>query len=1073
MSVRKVAQVVCILALLGASVFGQDMGAINGQVFDPTKAAVPSATVEAVNQDTSFSRKAVSNPEGAFFIRALPPGRYNLIAQVSGFKTFTQTGIQVSVGQNTRADVRLEVGAVTESVTVQAIALGVDTQGSTVGATIDRQRLASLPLLDRNVLTLATMLPGVGPASFPTTVTYSRAGPGVSVSGGRLKDNNFMLDGASITTGLYGTSQNLPSPDALEEFRILTNTYTAEFGQGVGSVFLAVTKSGTNTPHGNLYEYLRNDALNARNTFAITKPYLRQNQFGGSIGAPVRLPYYNGKDQTFFFVSYQGLRIGSQSLTKSFPPTALERLGDFSAYAKAIRDPSTGQPFPGNKIPTDRLDPLSLNMLKEYMPLYPNQPDGQNLTLRSSLTSSNQITVKGDQRLSSTNNLSVRFYRNLDGGRETTPGNLFPLAEDREQNLVQTITASDTHSFSPTVLNELRLSYTRVHGATIPSLQKSAKELGGKFNQQTTAPMAPKASISGRAGMSSSGPRREVDNIFQAEEKLSWMRGRHSLKFGWAGIYHRQLTGPGVFQSCGNFTFDGSFTDFSLADYMIGKPNTLQISNVYYAALQGSEYAAYVQDDFTVSRRLTLNFGVRYQLHVPWTNKFGYAANIIPGRQSIYIPKAPPGILYYGDPGIPAGLYNTNKKNFEPRFGFAWDVFGTGRTAVRAGYGLLTRGQAGILVQHGFEHAPFQRTLMLSPPASFSDPHGGGPDPFPYLVDIKNPIFAYPMQAFMVDLNFKDAYTQQFNLNVQQQIGSDVFIQVGYVGKVAHRLPQMVEVNAAVYGPGATAANTQQRRPFYPQNYGGITKKTSVGNSNYHSLQVEARKRYSHGLTLQTAYTWSKSIDNGSFDNAEGAGSISNPYDFLKGERGLSDFDRRHIFNLNGVWDLPVFSGERLPARVFGGWQLSGVLRRSSGSPFSVVTGRDTALLGATRGLGGQRANQVGDPFMDTGRPRQELIARYFNTAAFASPATGTFGNSGRNILTGPGNFTADVAILKNFQLSSRESLGKIQFRAEAYNLLNWVNLGNPAAFLTAMNYGQINGAGAARVLQFGLRYDF
>lgn len=1072
MSVRKVVQVVCILALLSASAFSQDTGAINGQVFDPTNAAVPDATLEAVNQDTGFSRKAVSNPEGAFFIPALPPGRYNLIAQVSGFKTFTQTGIQVSVGQNTRADVPLEIGAVTESVTVQATALGVDTQGSTVGATIDRQRLASLPLLDRNVLTLATMLPGVGPASFPTTVTYSRAGPGVSVSGGRLKDNNFMLDGASMTTGLYGTSQNLPSPDALEEFRVLTNTYSAEFGQGVGSIFLAVTKSGTNTLHGNLYEYLRNDALNARNAFATTKPFLRQNQFGGSIGAPVLLPYYNGKDRTFFFVSYQGLRIGSQSLARSFPPTALERVGDFSGYAKPILDPSTRQPFPGNKIPPDRLDPLSLNMLKEYMPLYPNQPDGQNQTLRSSSTTSNQITIKGDQRLSSANNLSVRFYRNLDGGRETTPGNLFPLAEDREQNLVQTITASDTHSFSPTALNELRLTYMRVHGATIASKQKSARELGGKFNQQTAAPMAPKASISGRAGMSSSGPRREVDNIFQAEEKLSWMRGRHSLKFGFAGMYNRQLTGPGVFLSCGDFNFDGSFTGFSMADYMIGKPVALQISNIYYTALQGSEYAAYAQDDFTVNRRFTLNLGVRYQLHVPWTNNFGYAANVIPGRQSTYVPTAPAGMMYYGDPGVPAGLYNANKKNFEPRIGFAWDVFGTGRTAVRGGYGLLTRGQAGILVQHGFEHAPFQRTLMLSPPASFSDPHGGGPDPFPYMVDVKNPIFAYPMQAFMVDPDFKDSYTQQFNLNVQQQIGSDVFIQVGYVGKVAHKLPQTVEINAAVYGPGATAGNSQQRRPYYPQYYGGIANKMSVGNSNYHSLQVEGRKRYSHGLTLQMAYTWSKSIDNGSVDNAAGS-SVSNPYDFLKGERGLSDFDRRHIFNLNGVWDLPVFSGERLLARAFGGWQLSGVLRRSSGSPISVITGRDTALLGGSRGLGGQRAMLVGNPLMDTGRPRQELITRYFNTAAFASPATGTFGNSGRNILTGPGNFTADVAILKNFQLSSREGLGKIQFRAEAYNLLNWVNLGNPAASLTAMNYGQINGAGAARVLQFGLRYDF
>ena len=492
----------------------------------------------------------------------------------------------------------------------------------------------------------------------------------------------------------------------------------------------------------------------------------------------------------------------------------------------------------------------------------------------------------------------------------------------------------------------------------------------------------------------------DVDNIFQAEAKLSWMRGRHALKFGWAGTYTRQLT-ESAFRASGNFGFDGTFTGFSMADYMIGKPSTLTISNMYYTALQGSDYAAYVQDDFTANRRLTLNFGVRYQLHIPWTNKFGYASNVVPEKQSTYIPTAPPGMLYYGDPGIPAGLYNTNKKNFEPRFGFAWDIFGTGRTAVRAGYGFLTRGQAGIMVQHGFEMPPFQRVVSLSPPASFSDPYGGGPDPFPYVVTIKNPDFAYPIQAFRVDPNFKDSYTQQFNLNVQQQIGSDVFIQMGYVGKAAHKLPQAVEWNAAVYGPGATAANTQQRRPFYPQYYAGIAQVLSVGNSNYHSLQVDARKRFSHGYTLQMAYTWSKSIDNGSNDNAEGT-TISNPWDYLKGERGLSNFDRRHILALNGVWNLPVLRSERLLARMFGGWQLSGVLQRSSGAPFSVTTGRDTALLGASRGLGSQRAMLVGNPFMDTGRPRQELIARYFNTAAFTAPATGTFGNTGRNILTRP-----------------------------------------------------------------------
>jgi len=339
-------------------------------------------------------------------------------------------------------------------------------------------------------------------------------------------------------------------------------------------------------------------------------------------------------------------------------------------------------------------------------------------------------------------------------------------------------------------------------------------------------------------------------------------------------------------------------------------------------------------------------------------------------------------------------------------------------------------------------------------------------------VNIQNPVFAYPIQAFQVDPSFTDSYTQQFNVNVQQQVSSDLFVQVGYVGKVARNLPQAVEVNAAVYGPGATIANAQQRRPYLPQYFAGIAAVRSVGSSDYHSLQVNARKRLTHGYTIDLAYTWSKSTDRGSLHNAEGS-SVSNPFDYLEGERGLSDFDRRHVLAVNGLWALPALHIQPVVDHVLGGWELSGSLYVASGAPFSVITGADTALLGGSRGLGNQRANVSGDPVLDHGRPRHELIQQYFNTAAFSSPAPGQFGNGARNLLIGPGNFTINLAILKNFPLSSQERLGKIQFRAEAFNLLNWVNLGNPANSLTSPNFGRINTAGDARIIQLGLRYDF
>lgn len=1054
----------------------QTTGTVVGQVFDSTNAAIVGASVEAQNVNTGFTRTAATNSEGAYVIPSLPTGIYRITVQASGFKNFTQTGIKVEVGQNPRVDARLELGAVTETIDVAANVLSVDTQSSQVGATIDNQRLVSLPLNGRNVLQLATLLPGVGPANFPTTVTNSRGGPTVSVSGGRTRDNNFMLDGTTITTGLYETAQNLPSPDALEEFRVLTNTYSAEYGRAVGSIFMAVSKSGTNEFHGNLFEFLRNDALNARNFFAASKPVLRQNQFGGSLGGPVELPGYNGKNRTFFFVSYQGIRIRQQNILTFFPPTAAELSGDFSQSGKPVVDPSTGHPFPGNQIPASRFDPLAANIAKLYFPA-PNQPNGQIIQLVGIPINGNQITIKGDHRFSDKNNLSVRFYRNLDVNQKLGGGNIYALASEWG-NLVQTISALDTHNFSPAVLNEFRASYTRVFTqGPASALNKTPKELGGLYNQDGAAPLAPTANISGRVTMSPNQPWKEGDNVYQLDDKVSWIRGRHAMKFGFLAMQDRQLTRT-QFQSSGNFTFDGTFTGNAMADYLIGRPLSVILQSQYDTGLSGGTYAAFAQDDFKVNRRLTLNLGLRYEFNRPWVNENDFAAVLRPGQQSSKIPNAPAALVVVGDPGVSRGVYPAVKTNFGPRIGFAWDLFGDGRTAIRGGYGMLSRGQAGIAIQHAYEMPPFQRVVQLTPPASFSYPYGNAPDPFPYVVNLTNPSFAYPIQAFSIDPTFRDANVQQFNLNVQRQIGADLIVQAGYVGRLARHLPIVSEVNAAVYGPGATSLNIQQRRPFFPQYYGSIADLHSDGNSNYHSLQANVQKRFSHGYTVQLAYTWSKSIDNGSLDNGEGS-SVSNPYNYHQGERGVSDFDRRHIIVVNGVWDLPFLkNGQNWYSRILGGWRLSGDAAHNSGAPFSVVVGRDVALYGPGRASGGERANLVGNPFLDTSRSRSDLIQQYFATAAFAAPPTGQFGNSGRNILTGPGSVRTDLAVLKRFRPWKQERLGAIEFRAEAYNLLNFVNLGQPTNTMTSPAFGRITSTaggslGNPRLIQLGLRYDF
>ncbi len=1056
--------------LIVSPVSAQTTGTIVGQILDPANASVVDGNVEATNVETGLTRRGSSNSEGAYLIPSLPPGTYRIAVQVPGFKSFRQDGIKVEVGQNPRVDIQLQVGSVNESVTVAANAITVDTQSSQVGATIDNQRLVNLPLNGRNVLQLATLLPGVGPATFPTTVTTSRSGPTVSVSGGRSRDNNFMLDGSMITTGLYNTTQNLPSPDALEEFRVLTNTYSAEFGQGVGSIFTAVTKSGTNALHGNLFEFFRNDALNASNFFATSKPVLRQNQFGGSVGGPVVLPGYNGKNRTFFFVNYQGIRIRQQSILTFFPPTAQERSGNF-AGSRPIVNPATGLPFPGNAIPLSSFDPMAQNIMNLYFPL-PNQANGQITSLVPNPIDGNQITIKADHRISDKNNLSVRFFRDRDVAALSGGGNIIALASERG-NTVQTIALVDTHSFSPNVLNEFRATYTRVISlGPDSSLNKTPKQLGGNYNQDGSSPLAPTITISGRVNMSPNQPWKEADNIYQLDNKLSWIRGRHALKFGFFALEDRQQTVT-QYQSSGTINFDGTFTGNAMADYLLGRPVSFTLQSQYNAGLRGKSYAAFAQDDFKVSRQLTLNLGLRYELNVPWVNEYNFAAVIRPGQRSTVVNNAPSALVAVGDPGLERGVYPATKTNFEPRVGFAYDVFGNGRTALRGGYGIMARGQAGIAIQHAYEMPPFQRVVLLTPPASLSYPYGNAPDPFPYSVNTANPSFAYPIQAFSIDNTFRDANIQQFNFNVQHQVGADLFVQVGYVGRLAHHLPIVSEINPAVYGPGATAANIQSRRPFLPQYYGSIADLHSDGNSSYHSLQANIQKKFSHGYTIQLAYTLSKSIDNGSLDNGEGS-SISNPYNYHSGERGLSDFDRRNIIVANGVWDLPFFKNRQSwTSSILGGWRLAGDVSHYSGAPLSIVAGRDVALYGPGRASGGERANLTGNPFLDPSRPRSALIQQYFTTGAFAFPATGQFGNSGRNIITGPGILNTDLAVLKRFRPFTAERLGTFEFRGEAFNLLNFVNLGQPTNTMTSPAFGSITSAGAARVFQLGLRYDF
>ena len=1065
---------------LPLSLLGQTTGNILGQVTDPSGAAVSGGNVTAQNLGTGYTRKAIINGAGEYVIPSVPIGAYKVTVAVPGFKEFSQTGITLQVGQNARVDARLQVGAVTQSVNVSAAALAVDTESSTVGQVIDNRRIVSIPLNGRNVLALAQLLPGVGTASLPTTVTFSRSGPTFTVSGGRTNSNSVDLDGTILTGAMGNVAQNLPSPDSLQEFRVLTNTYDAEFGRASGGIVLSVTKSGTNQVHGALWEFLRNDALNARNYFNTKgpKPFLRQNQFGGSVGGPVILPHYNGKDRTFFFVSYQGLRIGQETNDVSTPLTANELAGNFAGESPII-DPLTGVQFPGNIIPAARLDPLAINMAKLYLPVNPNT-NGVIQQLYSQPITSNQISVKIDQKLSSKDTLSFRFYRVNDVASNVAGGDSLVITQgSSRQNRIVSYAANETHVFSPGLLNEANYSYTQPHSLFIASPNnKTPTALGGQFGQQGPIPLAPSPTVNGFFSISPNFPLTEPDEFNQVGDKISWVTGRHTLKFG--GLYlHIHHFSTSQYEGSGFFTFDGSFTKNAKADYVLGRStNLLQQSQLDDNSVT-AEIQFFAQDDFKVTPKLTLNLGLRYELDTPPVQLQNQTATIRPFvgcsittcQQSKIFPTAPPGLVYPGDNGVPRGLVPADKTNFQPRFGFAFDPRGNGRTSIRGAYGIFYEYTGAIVSATVNQTLPYVLPLSLPSPPSFSNPYQGRTDPFPYTLDASNPQFIYPTQQYSVASNFKNGYVQGFDLNVQQQLGSDVIFQVGYYGKLGRKLSDDHEANPAVYSPGATIANVQSRRAFFPQYYSSIGLITSDANSSYHSLQVSAEKRYSHGYTLALAYTFSKSIDNRSAFSVD-AVSGANPFNYLAGERGLSDFDQRNILAINGVWELPFLTNNRWLTTAFGGWQLAGTTRYGSGLPFNAVSGQDFTLEGTGRGTAPERPNIFGNPALPSGRSTSAKVSKFFNTGVYTAPAPGQYGNSGRNNIIGPPYVQTDMAVLKQFAFPN-EKWGRFQFRLEIFNLLNNVSFNNPNNTLVSPSFGQIQSAQAARIIQLGLRYDF
>lgn len=1051
---------------------------MSGRVIDATGAVIPDTTIDVQNIGTGLTRTVSSSPTGEYVITSLPVGTYKLKASVAGFKTYSQSGIVLENGQTARVDVILQIGNANETVQVLANAVQVDTSSASIRSEVDSTQIAELPLNTRDTLQLITLVPGVGDATLPVAVTNQRDGPTFSVNGSRINGSEVLLDGAIFVTGLYNRPANLPNPDSIGEFSLLTNSYGAEFGHASGGAFVAVSKGGTNAFHGSAWEFLRNDDLNARNWFAPApevKPSLKQNQFGVAGGGPIL------KNKAFFFATYEGLRIHESTLFNLATNTPAERTGDFSAISTQLTDPSTSKPYTNNQIPKSEWDPVSVAFMNTYIPVA-SSTTGMYSGEVATPINGNQYTFRVDYHTTQRDLTYVRFFHMKNTAVSPPPYASYLATNDYDlfSEPDWGTTVRDTHTFTPNLIGDFGFSDTNIttngtpEGTIVTAEQMGAQYSTGGYN------VSPGVSVSGVTGFGSGNPWYENTALKQADAKLSWVKGKHLFEFGATGLHETEKIDWIDTNSSGNPTFSGVYTGNNWADYLIGKAVSFEQTTPYFGDEHTVQLGFYAQDTFKVSSRLTLNLGIRYDAIFPWREMLHDSAAVVltnPSYQSTRFPTAPPGLSFPGDPGIPSGIMFMDKSNFSPRLGFSYDVSGDGKTAIRGGYGIFYNAPGAITLANDIEAPPFEPELTFTP-NTFTDPYSGTgyTDPFPYayLNPGKDPVWAYPSQFYSPEPHIKNAYVQQYNLNVQHEFPKDFMVQAGYVGSMGERLWNGNQANAAPYSAGGSAANAQSRRPFLPQYYAGITKVDTIGYSNYNSLQVTARKRLSAGYTLQFAYTYAKSLDAGSNADADG-GSEQDPANPIAPEYARSDFNQKHLLRINGVWDLPQFKNLGLLRYGAGGWEVSGILNFSSGYPFSVDTGSAAPWLGAGRDIGNLRMNLTGNPCAGCGSRDNWARVGYFTQTAYESPLTtamGTFGNSGRNSLTGPSYFDTDMSLVKNFPLLPREN-SKLQFRADFFNLFNNVNFDTPTTSSSSSAFGKVTSAENARQIQVAVRLDF
>jgi hypothetical protein len=1045
------------LSFLSFSLFAQSTGRIGGTVTDPSGATVPAAGISCTNVDTGINRTVETNASGLFEFPDLPIGQYLLNFSKEGFQPQRMEKVNLLTGQVMDLKIQLLVGDSKQSVTVTSDAPLVQTTSSSVQASVTIAQMQDLPLNGRNALQLTTLTPGTAITDVGTE-SGQQDNRGLTVNGLRATQNNFQLDGTIYNDRFFDSVPTMPDPDALQEFTIQSSNFSAEYG-GAGALVQLSTRSGTNEIRGTAFEFLRNTDLNARNFFALKLPPFKLNQFGGTIGGPIK------KNRTFAFFSAQDTqRRSAPNPVTITTPTQAQRAGDFSALSTVLKDPSNnGAPFPNNNI-SAKLDPITVKIANALLPL-PNSGT-QWVGVANQNLDDTQYLIKIDHGLTQNNHLSGRYFYDQDNFQRpfSAPTGFFALNLFRNQSL----TLNDTQVFSPTFTLALFGSVGRFARTQIPQdpgLQ-TLQSFGQNVPLGTGVPQFPgiRANISGFVNIFSGGSLRQDSTSFVYRGIATKILGAHQLTFG-AEYERTRIDANDYSYVPGDNTFNGQNSGNAVADFFLGAESQFFQDNGRTFFLRENRFYTFLQDDWKISHQLTLNLGVRWEPWLPPTDLNNSLTAFVPGVQSSIAPNAPLGLLFPGDAGLTNSIFKKNWKDFAPRIGFAWDVAGDNKTVVRAGFGLFYSFPEGLLYQRTDAMQPTDLYLSIPNPQTFDNPYLGfaGGDPFPR-AHIQSSQFATykfitPLSGGMLDASSRVGYTENWNLTTEHQFKGNIAVSLAYVGNHGVNIMGSRQFNPAIWATGATVANENSRR-LYP-GLGSVELASSYVYDEYNSLQLNLTKRFNGGLTVLTNVVWGKTIDNTS-SAAEGNAGPPNPFNF-RSARGPADFDQAFRYNLSVVYDIPKFKLTGTASTLLNGWKLNTIATIDSGTPITILSGTDRSYSG----IGNDYAQIVGDPTRVAGMGQ---VQQYFNTAAFTAAPIGTFGSVGRGTIRGPEYFDVDLSIFKDFAFGERY---KLQFRAESFNTENRPNFQNPVATVSSGTFGRITAANDPRVLQLALKFMF